>query len=426
MVTGPDACEESIIDDIGSHDPIDMQVDINSQTIFVSKIQCCACHRVLDNIDRSKPHPKRLKIVLDSGASNHFFPCKEHFKEYNDTVKGLVALGNNNYKLKIMGEGTIGLKWLGNVLHVPEMSIALVSVSKLDKDGFEIKIGEGKAIVLDENGNILMTAKQSGGLYHIDKEYRDQVLAEYLNYAEAENFSNELEKLNVNGFNNSNKCTDDDDTLTDDQFPNEEGNISHEVEERVNLDVKGSSGTKPIQTFAGVEPLQLLHRRLGHISETKIKEGLKNDVWTGAQYKFEDVKESHLKLCKECQEGRMKAFARVKDPSQTKVELFEKFGVDYKGKFLIKSVDGYTGFYLFCDFYSNYLAIFLVKSKDERVTLSKFKEFYTLVKTLANKYPSVMQCDYDTVLKSEKMIEWMRDMNIQLQMSAPYCHWQNG
>ena len=98
--------------------------------------------------------------------------------------------------------------------------------------------------------------------------------------------------------------------------------------------------------------LDILHRRLGHPSETKLKKGLKNQNWVGSQYSYEELKNQRMRYCPACYEGQMKAFPR-QPVSEKQVETGAKFGVDYKGPFSVTSIDGFNGFYLMVDYNSN-------------------------------------------------------------------------
>lgn len=138
---------------------------------------------------------------------------------------------------------------------------------------------------------------------------------------------------------------------------------------------KGSGHPKLTQTIADVKPLDLLHHELGHLSESRLKRGLKEGYWKGSRFTWEDVKDHRMTFCPSCMEGRMKSFVRLSDPKSQNFELYDKIGMDYKGKFAEKSIDGYNGFYLISDFATNNLFVFFVKSKGEVTTLKILQEF---------------------------------------------------
>ena len=175
--------------------------------------------------------------------------------------------------------------------------------------------------------------------------------------------------------------------------------------------------------FASAE-LEQLHRDTGHASKTKMLRAIKKKMWRGIPLQYDDVKDEELAFCPACLEGRMKAFPRA-GRSKRSVQVGDKFGIDYKGKFMIKSMDGFNGFYLIGDYASDYLMVKMVSSKAEGVAILALNEYLYRLE-LAKKIPRVMQCDYDTVLRSKKIAGWLRSESLKLQMSAPYVHSQNG
>ena len=320
-------------------------------------------------------------LIIDSGATRHMIPWKWMFTSLREAVRGKVTLGSKDYSLSIEGGGEIGLSFLKRVLWVPHLSMGLLSMTQLDEEGYHIDSGGGRSIVYDRSGRVVLTATKKRHLYVVDPEY----IA----------------------------------VLTGDGGDEEELALSAVVNK------EGSAQPRLSQLTAGQGGLDLLHRRLGHISETKLKHGLKHNIWTGAQFTHEELKDQRLKFCPECFEGGMKAFPR-QPVSEKEVKPGEKFCVDYKGPFSVVSIDGYNGFYLLCDYGSNYLMVFLVKSKNSEATKTVLEEFYRKIKLMTKMAPGAMQCDYDTVLQSAGITQWLKDHEIKLQMSAPYTHWQNG
>ncbi len=312
-----------------------------------------------------------VKVIVDSGATRHMFPDREWFVDVDPRVSGVVELGNKSYKLGISGLGTTRLDCLGRVLWVPQLSMALLSVSQLADDGFDTTLDKtGVSITSRVSGEVVLRGPRRGNLYHIDRDYIEQLMGRGKVSAE---------------------------------LPDQEGECALVAEE----------GT-----------LQRLHRRMGHLSKTKILKALKKVMWAGIPISYDDVKDQELEFCPACLEGKMKAMARV-GPSRREVEAGEKFGIDYKGKFLIKSIDGYDGFYLVGDYATDYLSLKLCKSKGADVAVMALEDYMVVLKH-NNRTAKIMQCDYDTVLRSQLLADWIRGSELALQMSSPYQHWQNG
>jgi hypothetical protein len=70
----------------------------------------------------------------------------------------------------------------------------------------------------------------------------------------------------------------------------------------------GSSRAKYRATASGLNPLEILHVRLGHTSEDLIQWIVKSGVCDGLGYTYDQIKHLQLPLCDVCMKGRMKAF----------------------------------------------------------------------------------------------------------------------
>uniref|UniRef100_A0A2N9FNK6 Integrase catalytic domain-containing protein n=1 Tax=Fagus sylvatica TaxID=28930 RepID=A0A2N9FNK6_FAGSY len=88
--------------------------------------------------------------VIDSAASYHVTPRREFFTSYKARNLGRVKMGNKSYAdivgiCDICVETNTGytLK-LKDVRHIPDMHLNLISISVLDKEGYESHLGNGK------------------------------------------------------------------------------------------------------------------------------------------------------------------------------------------------------------------------------------------------------------------------------------------
>lgn len=94
---------------------------------------------------------------VDSGASSHMTPNKNYISNVNNSSIGHI-ISANNAKLKVMNSGNVTLSLnenemnLKNVLHVPELSANLLSVSAI--------ASSGKSITFDKNGCVIRNSKQ--------------------------------------------------------------------------------------------------------------------------------------------------------------------------------------------------------------------------------------------------------------------------
>ena len=92
----------------------------------------------------SSTHVDHEAWLIDSSASFHFTPHSEWFCEYEKYDGGDVFLGDDR-KARILGRGKLKLKLQGGrvrtllgVLHITQLAINLISISKLDDAGVKI------------------------------------------------------------------------------------------------------------------------------------------------------------------------------------------------------------------------------------------------------------------------------------------------
>lgn len=141
----------------------------------------CECTWLLQerNLAVQNRENKRNKWILDSGASSHFSYKKDYFNEINeinDEEGSEIEIADGNI-VKAKGAGSMSLKCsinnecientISRVLYVPELSCNLISVSTLDKKGFQVTFGNGECKVT-RNGKVFAQAKLINGVYELD------------------------------------------------------------------------------------------------------------------------------------------------------------------------------------------------------------------------------------------------------------------
>ncbi|KAK4423648.1 Retrovirus-related Pol polyprotein from transposon TNT 1-94 [Sesamum alatum] len=119
--------------------------------------------------------------VIDTRATIHVTPNKSFFPSYEAESFGTVKMGNEDM-CQIVGRGDIILSSnvgcqliLKDVKHVPDIRLNLISVGKLDDDGFESHYGNGNWKLTKGNLALARGVKE-GSLYHTsDKEIPGKV-----------------------------------------------------------------------------------------------------------------------------------------------------------------------------------------------------------------------------------------------------------
>lgn len=68
---------------------------------------------------------------------------------------------------------------LKDAIHAPEMAFTLISISRLDKAGYQVNFKKGMCTIIDPKGQVIATIPHSEGLYRItaDKSQKGQQFA---------------------------------------------------------------------------------------------------------------------------------------------------------------------------------------------------------------------------------------------------------
>ena len=363
------------------------------------------------------------RIIIDSGASNHMTPSKCLLSNIGTTINGSVSLGDISKKLNIVSAGYTTIPILGLVYLVPQLSFGLISIPTLDKVGCSAMFNSGRVFIFNEKGHLLLTGTLKNKLYYLDEQFIDILY----NNSQCNNFTSDeyVQLVNENII-----LCDEQECIACIVNSNDENNniienpcLAHSVDEAKLI--QGSAPKRLLSTTVGLDPLELLHLRWGHLGEHNIKRALRLKMVTGAKYSYDDVKNSKLRICFGCMRGRMKAFVDSTG-SVREYKPFEKIAIDYKGKFPTKSQHGNDGFYLISDASTDYLYPYPCKDKSTLTVLDVLNSFKTEIVDL-NKYEiAKLQSDFDSVILSSEVRDWLLSNRIKLQVSAPYSHSQNG
>ena len=264
---------------------------------------------------------KEYKIIIDSGATSHMSPNINSFIDFTPIV-GKIVLGNDKYTIKSMGVGST--KFLKNVLYVPSLRDGLISIPKLDKEGYECNFKDDQVKIYDKNKNLAFTGTLKKGLYYLDNAVKN------------------TERVMM---------------LTDDE-------------------VKGSGRSRKVYSTANQDKITSLHNRWGHMSINSMKNGIKNDCVIGAGITYEDIKDYQLGVCNACMLGRMNA-----DPTPTSItnhnndDTLNIICGDIKGPFQKESTHRNKWFILFVCAISSFYVAYFMKSKSESLSkLSYLKQ----------------------------------------------------
>jgi hypothetical protein len=104
-------------------------------------------------------------VIIDSGATGHMFPWREVFKTYTQLPSNMdrkVHFGDSSKTARIIGVGDTCL--VKGALYVPELSLGIVSISKLDDANYEIVIRGRSISIIDNDEDLVMSGTLHDGL----------------------------------------------------------------------------------------------------------------------------------------------------------------------------------------------------------------------------------------------------------------------
>ena len=151
------------------------------------KLFAFTCMSDFTNIAEAIQVPRsRVGTCIDSGASRVYSPDGTKFTNYKPIDCSITMADGRQLKAIGMGDLEIdlpnGLKttkmMFKNVIHSPEMAFTLISISRLDKAGYQVNFKKGMCMIMNPKGQIIATIPHSDGLYRIiatkppkDKDY---------------------------------------------------------------------------------------------------------------------------------------------------------------------------------------------------------------------------------------------------------------
>jgi hypothetical protein len=310
---------------------------------------------------------KGMKMIFDSGGTTSMCPDISYF-DFIDEYKGSISVGNGE-KIQAHGKGTVGV--LKDVLYVPDLIVGIISIGRLDAEGYKSIFAESGVTVYDSEGQTFLSGTLRNGLYYLD----DAI-----------------------------------------QIDDIKGSA---------LVAKGSAPKKWKSQQIGGTELELLHHRWGHPSEHVMKEGLKHNSIKGSLVEYEGIKNENIRVCPDCLKGRMTHLPRSwSDTDYSNKSKFHVVATDDKGPFRVESFSGhYKYFDLFSFKSSRYLSVLFKRKKDD--LYDNFKQIIYNC-DLMNEKISEIQTDDAELYKSIDMNISLRDSKIMQRYTAAYESSSNG
>ncbi|GJY97378.1 retrovirus-related pol polyprotein from transposon TNT 1-94 [Tanacetum coccineum] len=115
-----------------------------------------------------------LEWIMDSGGSFHMTPRREFLFDFNEFNGGTVLHGDNR-ACAIMGIGKVRVQikdgssfMLENVRYIPELKINLISLGTLDREGYTVKLQNGRVKVIKGSLMVLSGTMKGNYVYSLD------------------------------------------------------------------------------------------------------------------------------------------------------------------------------------------------------------------------------------------------------------------
>ena len=157
----------------GSECGLLVSVDLNSVAVDLDEV---AAHVESSNKAESSPRVE----VYDSGCTRHITPYRDAIDNFIEiSPKSFRAANKLDFTAVGMGEMTVDVPngvdisqlRLTEVMYSPEVGYTLVSVSRLDENGFSVTFANGKCTIQGPEGECIGAIPKTGrGLYRVAHE----------------------------------------------------------------------------------------------------------------------------------------------------------------------------------------------------------------------------------------------------------------
>ncbi|GJT63917.1 retrovirus-related pol polyprotein from transposon TNT 1-94 [Tanacetum coccineum] len=115
-----------------------------------------------------------LEWIMDSRGSFHMTPRRDFLFDFKEFIGGTVLLGDNR-ACAIMGIGKVRVQMkdgsrfvLENVCYIPELKRNLISLGTLDREGYTVKLQNGRVKVIKGSLMVLSRTMKGNCVYSLD------------------------------------------------------------------------------------------------------------------------------------------------------------------------------------------------------------------------------------------------------------------
>ena len=366
-------------------------------------------------------YDKGIRYVIDSGATGHITPWREHLTDYIEQ-KGAISYPDGGTS-RYYGYGT--LYGIERVYWVPDVKEGLLSIPKLDREGWSCTSGKGVMELYDQFGRLRLRGYLKDRLYYLDyiNLVRGGVASNQFIYSTTEQPLTISIKPNItqNPVQNT----------TNNKRSSSSSDSQHTRQDIINT--QGSAPKKLKSAILGLNPLERLHIRMNHADIEAIKLAVKNGTINGAGVTWEEIYKMKMRVCPDCMKGKMKAFQikpdEVDDGLEIDIGPMDQMAIDDKGPLPVKGIRKSTRFDLYSFRSSKYLIARFKQKKND--TTWQIDEVYNHVVALGRQWNKdfrikLVQTDSDKIYLSREVQRWALSKQLLWRASPPYKHEENG
>ena len=371
-------------------------------------------------LDSHKYYTDPSNVIVDGGASNIYWP------KYDSTFMHELTPCIDKY-LTIANDQKLMITGIANVHDcrfsiVPELSKPLISESYLTKNYRIMTIHFEDRLYIyhhnkDSTSRLIATAtSRDDGLYVLDNL---SDLIEYFKYYDGHDYKSTKPKEAALSISESSTTDKNNSSIGSKPLSNR----------KVDKHLKGSYTGRLKSNIAGMNPMEVVHCRTGHLPERLILHMAKNEIVNGIGYSYRQLKRHHMETCWADLIGRMHSLPIPPSITTTNndPDIFEVISFDPKDM-PINSIEGYKGFILFVDKRTKLLMVKPYKTISTIPQLLKeIIEEYGPKNNTHSKATKVVILDGSTTHMGKEMKALLESFEhtIRRHVSAPYRHEQN-
>jgi hypothetical protein len=366
--------------------------------------------------------------IIDSRATSHCISDPSVKLESFCEKEELISLGNSNAKVLSHGRGKYGA--LENVMLAPQMSFSMVSPGTLDRDQQcstilsngvctvvdRTKLNEIQNFVKTLQDNVVLRGTLRDGLYHVDTECPDQVLAA----KDAPTGAAEPAVLAPRAVPNA----------TAETAPNAVADEAAKEPDkpyawnRNYRQIRGTQGTLRSGSTGTSNELEILHHRLGHASKKAILDLVRQDAVDGAQTTYNTIKNQEIRACEACLLGKMRADSIPRSESSKVKDLrpMQEIGLD-PVPLSTRTYHGNSVFNVGLDYGTSFAFMYESKTEgDQKNVLMQIERDFCI--PYGHKIRA-LHTDYHTIFLSAPFRQLLLKRGILFESSPPYRHEHN-